>query len=180
MFVGIPLLHEYGESFIRLSFCPEFKRCLRLSHIEPHITLKAPQEVSEEELPQWRDAASQIVSRFDEKTIKVDGSFFITPFTLALEAESKPLCSLHLDLVSGLRRFNSPGILSHEGEDFVSHITVGRATKSVDQTDRKALTDECSRIIKPRTLRINKVRLFIRRSLQEGYETMEDVALKSS
>ena len=180
VFIGVPLLHLYGESFLRLSFCEGFKRNLRLSHIEPHLTLKAPQDIDEGQLPTWKHRVQKALQGFKPVHTKIDSSFFITPVTLALRGESKPLCPIHVALVDNLSEFDSAGVTYHEGKDFIAHVTVGRATRRLEQSDRKMLTAECDQIIKPQEITVNKVRLYIRRDIEQGYEALEDIKLNGS
>lgn len=180
VFIGAPLLHQYGQSFLRLSFCDGFKQNLRLSHIEPHLTLKAPQDIEEEQLSDWKQIARQTAQKFKLIHTKIEGSFFITPVTLALRAETKPVCPLHLALKKNLVDYDSSGVIYHEGKDYIAHMTVGRATRRLEQSDRKILITECDKIIKPQEITINKVRLYIRRDIEQGYETLEDVDLSGS
>lgn len=180
VFVGIPLLHQYGQPFLRLSFCDGFKRNLRLSHIEPHMTLKAPQDIDERQLAEWRAAVHRTAQSFKPVRISISESFFITPVTLALNAETKPLCPIHLALMNSMESFNSSGVIYHEGNDFIAHVTVGRAVRRLEQSDRKTLVSECDQIIKPYEIMVNKIRLYIRRDIEQGYETLEDIDFNDS
>lgn len=180
VFIGVPLLHQYGDSFLKLSFCDAFKSNLRLSYIEPHLTLKAPQEISEDHLPRWKQMVRDAVSSFNPIDIQVDSSFFITPVTLVLRAQTKPLCPIHLNLVKALEDFDSSGIIYHEGNDYIAHVTVGRAIRRLEQRDRNMLIKECDQIIKPQEISVNKIRLYIRRDLEQGYETLEDIELNGN
>lgn len=180
VFVGIPLLHQYGQPFLRLSFCDGFKRNLRLSHIEPHMTLKAPQDIDERRLEDWRAQVHSTAQSFKQVRVKIEQSFFITPVTLAIKAETQPLCPIHLALMRGMEPFDSPGITYHEGSDFIAHVTVGRAIRRLEQSDRKMLVAECDQIIKPHEITINKIRLYIRRDIEQGYETLEDIDFNDS
>lgn len=180
VFIGVPLLHQYGQPFLRLSFKDAFKRNLRLSHIEPHMTLKAPQDIDERQLDEWRLLVHSTAESFREVRVNVERGFFITPVTLALRAETQPLCPIHLALMRSIESFNSSGVTYHEGRGFTAHITVGRAVRRLEQSDRKMLVAECDQIIKPQEININKIRLYIRRDIEQGYETLEDISFNGN
>lgn len=180
VFIGVPLLHTYGDSFLRLSFCEGFKRNLRLSHIEPHLTLKAPQDIDESKLKLWQQLVHDVAKNFGPVSTKIDESFFITPVTLALKAQTKPLCPIHIALHETLSEFDSSDVIYHEGSDYIAHVTVGRAIRRLEQSDRKLLVSECDQIIKPQEIEVNKIRLYIRRDIEQGYETLEDIDLSGS
>lgn len=180
VFVGIPLLHQYGQPFLRLSFSDAFKRNLRLSHIEPHMTLKAPQDIDERQLDQWKSLVHSTAESFREVRVNIEGGFFITPVTLALKAETQPLCPIHIKLLDALMQFDSPGMTYHQGNGYTAHVTVGRAVRRLEQSDRKMLVVECDQIIKPHEITVNKIRLYIRRDIEQGYETLEDIEFSGS
>lgn len=144
------------------------------------MTLKAPQDIDDRQLEGLRATVHSIAQSFKPVRISINESFFITPVTLALRAETKPLCPIHLALMNSMESFNSSGVIYHEGNDFIAHVTVGRAVRRLEQSDRKKLVSECDQIIKPHEIMVNKIRLYIRRDIEQGYETLEDIDFSDS
>jgi hypothetical protein len=152
VFVGIPL-SEIESIRDRLHQHALIQECLRPSRLEGHITLKAP----------------------------LTNTLFITPFTLAL-AVSAPVALYRLchHLASELAPYNSEPP-THEGEDFLPHLTIGRSTKLISPTERTAILQLCrSQLPLPDTRKARMVRLYGREDQALEYEIVEDIPLNGS
>jgi 2'-5' RNA ligase len=180
VFVGIPLIDELGEGIIRFSRLPLFSRCLRLSTVEPHLTLKAPQEIPDDELDRWIDTATAAIRKHMPQTVQFTEPFFITPMTMAIGIETNPLCQLHLALVEALGSYDTPGIVAHEGADFIGHATIGRAIKHLLIPERTELVNTSRSFFNKQPVKKDLIRLYGRDNFYEGYRSITDVKLSGS
>jgi 2'-5' RNA ligase len=178
VFVGIPL-SEIESIRDRLHQHALIQECLRPSRLEGHITLKAPQTIADTK--DWVKAVKAAVAGFETFDVTLTNTLFITPFTLAL-AVSAPVALYRLchHLASELAPYNSEPP-THEGEDFLPHLTIGRSTKLISPTERTAILQLCrSQLPLPDTRKARMVRLYGREDQALEYEIVEDIPLNGS
>jgi 2'-5' RNA ligase len=171
VFVGLPAPPEFARKIekIHQSQYP----MLRLSRLEFHITLKAPQEV--QNLDEWVKAAFAACINFSAPKITIE-KVFINPFNLCLEVRKQPLVDLQDSLVRALKPYNSPGITLHEKETFIPHITIGRSNKPIPPRERKELLQQLNINFDELSFTASTVRLY---AMLNGvsYDSAKDINL---
>ncbi|HSX41033.1 MAG TPA: 2'-5' RNA ligase family protein [Candidatus Saccharimonadales bacterium] len=158
VFIAIPVANQLNSKIEVFHAQPLFQQNMRPSHVEPHITLKAPQIV--DDVQQWMATATEAIrghAPLSIKGIKID---FITPHTLALFLEPDPLQDLQRSLATALAAYNSAGIDRHE-VNFHPHVTIGRSDHRFNTPQQGELIRLAESFLEPYpTLQLNLVRLY--------------------
>jgi 2'-5' RNA ligase len=180
VFVAIPLSKELGGVVEQIARMPLFREYLRLSRIEPHITLKAPQVIPSDAINTWKNTAAGTIQCDPPQRLNLKELFFITPTTLCLRIESTTLHHLLSLLTKNLGKYDTPDIIAHEGVNFIPHITIGRAIKPITPSKQKQILQKLNPLTKPETITAPTARLYGLESLNEGYKTLQDIPFNGS
>lgn len=174
VFVAIPVESQLDAKINPLHTHKLFAANMRPSHIEPHITLKAPQEVSD--IKPWAFAARGAISAWHPAQVRPTKVDFITPHTLALFLEPTPLAGLESALAGALAAYNTPDIELHEGSGYHPHVTIGRSDRKFTPVEQAQLINLAESYLRPYPrLDITKVRLYGHDG--HRYYPLEDIEL---
>ena len=122
---AIPIPRQLEEKIAPMRQTEVFHKLLRPSRMELHITLKAPQIISNAQKDAWVDAAQATCEQFSSVELEITSLGFLTSTVLALYIESKSLMELHDALAKALEQYNSPARGLHEGKQYQPHLRSG-------------------------------------------------------
>lgn len=173
---AIPIQRTLAAKIAPLQCHKAFTKSLQPSRMELHVTLKAPQDISDDLKNKWMEAAQMAYANFSSVELKITGLDFITTTVLALYIDPKPLVPLHNALTSALQPYNSPADGLHEGERYQPHITIGRALRGpLDTAQRRLVLEKLTLLAPMGGFRVGIVRLYGRD--EQAYRPLLDVAL---
>jgi 2'-5' RNA ligase len=176
--VGIPVEDVVAEPLQELADSTLFKNSMRLSRMEPHITLKAPQEV--DNISEWQQKAMRACRDAKRSSVQATSIGFLTPFTFCIFLKCPELHALQYKVADALTQYNHPDVGLYEKELFNAHITLGRTAIKLDKVAENQLIELARRTFRPLPqFEVNTIRLYGQVTPPE-YSALADINLSDN
>jgi 2'-5' RNA ligase len=94
------------------------------NRLEPHITLRPPVIVTDEEA--WITAIEQVCKSFSPFEIALPGTGNFGKRVLFIDVKSEAIDTLHYSIMEAVKPFEQPE-LKQQGQSFNPHLTLGRS-----------------------------------------------------
>lgn len=172
-FIGIVPTEEYIGKV--KDFRERWKNNAISDVVEPHITLKSQGGLTSDE--KWLGKVEQVCFNTKPFDIKLEKTMFFGKDILYLSASSKPLSTLHNNIVSAVKPSNKLIEKYFELDNFIPHMTLGKTAYGLSKQELRDMARMAEKEIGPYpTINVNFVRVY-QEIEPNKYVKLEDIPL---